>query len=230
MADLNSILLKRTGQILGQIGFTALVLFISAGTLKWPMAWVYLAFSLVNLVINGVFLTRYNPQVIAERAERKEGRKSWDAIFTSLYVLIGIVGLMVVAGLDFRFTWTQPYSLGIHLIALVLMQLSGLLFLWAMISNKFFATDVVVQPDRSHTVANSGPYNYVRHPGYVGLITGLLTTPLLLGSLWAMVPGGIGALVILLRTGFEDRTLRKELAGYENYAQQVRFRLVPGIW
>jgi protein-S-isoprenylcysteine O-methyltransferase Ste14 len=230
MADRNSILLKRTGQILGQIGFTALVLFISAGTLKWPMAWVYLAFSLVNLAINGVFLTRYNPQVIAERAERKEGRKSWDAIFTSLYAIIGIVGLMVVAGLDFRFSWTQPYSFGIHLIALVLMQLGGLLFLWAMISNKFFATDVVVQPDRSHTVATSGPYNYVRHPGYVGLIAGLLTTPLLLGSLWAVVPGGIGALVILVRTSFEDRTLRAELTGYEDYAQQVRFRLVPGIW
>lgn len=79
-------------------------------------------------------------------------------------------------------------------------------------------------------MCTTGPYRFVRHPGYVGAIVQAFGAPLLLGSLWALIPGALAALLMIVRTALEDRMLRAELAGYAEYAQQVRFRLLPGIW
>jgi protein-S-isoprenylcysteine O-methyltransferase Ste14 len=89
---------------------------------------------------------------------------------------------------------------------------------------------VRIQDDRGHAVASSGPYRYVRHPGYSGSIAFELATPIMLGSLWALIPGGLTALLLLTRTALEDGTLLKELEGSKEYAEQVRYRLVPGVW
>ena len=99
-----------------------------------------------------------------------------------------------------------------------------------MVCNRFFGPLVRIQSDRGHTVVDSGPYRSVRHPGYTGAVLSQLTFPLVLGSSWALIPFGLSALFFILRTGLEDRTLRKELDGYEAYTRRVRFRLIPGIW
>ena len=79
-------------------------------------------------------------------------------------------------------------------------------------------------------MVTGGPYQYVRHPGYVGGILHHLAAPLVLGSLWALIPGALGAAALMARTALEDQTLREELEGYEAYAQRIRYRLVPGVW
>ncbi|MFQ5875494.1 MAG: methyltransferase family protein, partial [Dehalococcoidia bacterium] len=99
-----------------------------------------------------------------------------------------------------------------------------------MASNAFFSMTVRIQEDRGHTVATGGPYRYVRHPGYVGTILFQIATPLMLGSVWAFIPCGLAALLIVVRTALEDRTLHEELDGYKEYAQRVRYRLLPGLW
>jgi protein-S-isoprenylcysteine O-methyltransferase Ste14 len=99
-----------------------------------------------------------------------------------------------------------------------------------MASNRFFSTAVRIQDDRGQTVAQGGPYRYVRHPGYVGFILAGASTALLLGSLWALVPSAISGALLVVRTALEDRTLCAELDGYEEYSRRVRHRLVPGIW
>jgi protein-S-isoprenylcysteine O-methyltransferase Ste14 len=104
------------------------------------------------------------------------------------------------------------------------------LFSWAMASNKYFSTCVRIQIDRGHTVATSGPYRYIRHPGYVGYTVSFLGMSLALGSLWAIIPAGLIACLLVVRTALEDRTLQDELPGYKDYAQRVRYRLLPGIW
>jgi len=104
------------------------------------------------------------------------------------------------------------------------------LFTWGMVSNKFFSTAVRIQTDRDHTVASGGPYRYVRHPGYVGYITASFATALALGSLWALIPAGLTMCLLVVRTALEDQTLQDELDGYKEYAQQVRYRLLPGVW
>jgi len=109
-------------------------------------------------------------------------------------------------------------------------MLGIVVLVWAMAANKFFSATVRIQEERGHTVATGGPYRYVRHPGYVGWLMLTLATPVVLGSRWALVPAGITVILTILRTALEDRTLHSELEGYREYAERVRYRLLPGIW
>jgi protein-S-isoprenylcysteine O-methyltransferase Ste14 len=104
------------------------------------------------------------------------------------------------------------------------------LLTWSMAANAFFAQTVRIQEDRGHTVATGGPYRYVRHPGYVGGILFQVATPLILGSVWALIPAGLTVCLTIIRTALEDRTLLEELDGYKEYAGRVRYRLLPGVW
>lgn len=104
------------------------------------------------------------------------------------------------------------------------------LLTWAMSANPFYAVGARIQSERGHTVATDGPYYFVRHPGYVGTIIFELATPIMLGSLWALIPGGIAAILIVIRTAIEDHMLQTELPGYGDYAQRTRYRLLPGVW
>ena len=101
---------------------------------------------------------------------------------------------------------------------------------WAESVNKFFEPTVRIQTDRGHRVIDTGPYAIVRHPGYVSAFLSSSACPFALGSLWALIPAILLCLLLVVRTIWEDRTLREELAGYEEYAQRVRYRLIPGVW
>jgi protein-S-isoprenylcysteine O-methyltransferase Ste14 len=97
-------------------------------------------------------------------------------------------------------------------------------------SNRFFSATVRIQHERKHQVIAGGPYRYIRHPGYAGIIVFQIATPFLLGSLWALIPSGLSVVLFMLRTALEDKTLRDELSGYAEYAATVRRRLIPGVW
>jgi protein-S-isoprenylcysteine O-methyltransferase Ste14 len=101
---------------------------------------------------------------------------------------------------------------------------------WAMAINPFFSAVVRIQSDRGHRVIERGPYQVVRHPGYTGMLLVMIGTPLLLGTLWAFVPAALLLSVLVARTALEDRTLREELEGYDQYRHRVRHRLVPHVW
>jgi protein-S-isoprenylcysteine O-methyltransferase Ste14 len=96
--------------------------------------------------------------------------------------------------------------------------------------NKFFSSVVRIQKDRGHKVIQDGPYKYVRHPGYVGIFFLAPAVPLILGSIWGLIPSGLFIIAIIIRTYLEDKTLHKELEGYKEYAKKVKYRLIPGIW
>jgi protein-S-isoprenylcysteine O-methyltransferase Ste14 len=104
------------------------------------------------------------------------------------------------------------------------------ILIWAMSANRFFSPLVRIQQERGHRVADSGPYRIIRHPGYLGAIGFSIGVPLLLGSLWALIPGLMSAGLYVLRTNLEDNTLASELPGYRKYLEQVRCRLLPGVW
>lgn len=104
------------------------------------------------------------------------------------------------------------------------------LFVWAMASNRFFSQVVRIQSERGHAVATGGPYRYVRHPAYIAMILFDLALSTLLASWWAVIAGGVCALLLILRTALEDRSLQAELGGYAEYARRVHYRLVPGVW
>lgn len=224
--NISSAVLRRMVQVAVTYLVLAAILFTSSGKLNWTWAWAYLGVGMGILAINVLVLPA---ELIAERGHPGDNVKRWDRFLTSLAAL-PTLGIPIVAGLDERFSWSPELTPLIHIIGLVLLALGQGLFSWAMASNKYFSTVVRIQIDRGHTVATGGPYRYLRHPGYVGMTASYFATALALGSLWALIPAGLGACLLIVRTALEDRTLQEELPGYRDYAQRVRYRLLPGIW
>jgi protein-S-isoprenylcysteine O-methyltransferase Ste14 len=216
---------------LGMVGY-GLVLFLVAGTWDWIWGWVLLGVLTAFMAAHPLILVPIDPELLAQREKglREPGVKTWDKWISALAAGVFPFASWVVAGLDVRLHWTGPVPLAYHLGGLLVMVLGFALFLWAMASNAFFAEGVRIQEERGHTVAAGGPYRYVRHPGYVGAILSQLATPFLLGSPWAMIPSVASAALYVVRTYLEDKTLREELDGYQDYARRVRYRLVPGLW
>ena len=213
----------------GAIGAMSALLFLAAGRLDWIAGWLYLAVFIANSAINYVYVRSRNPELIEHRMRIGKGTKSWDKVWL-VVVTVLFIAIYLVAGLDAgRFEWsTMPpvmWSIG-----LILFFLGTMLLTWSMAVNPFFEKTVRIQTERGHRVIDTGPYRYVRHPGYVGFFGWIVSAPPLLGSWWAFVPSMLTILAIVVRTALEDRTLRNELPGYVDYAARVRFRLIPGIW
>ena len=204
------------------------LLFLAAGTLDWWQAWAYLCLQLVILTAMLLLMVTKNPELIPARSKRHADTKKFDRILLSIYVPLPIV-MLVVAGLDKRFEWgslPQAWSP----VGLILLVLGTLPSAWAISLNPHFEATVRIQEDRGHRVISTGPYRYVRHPGYLSVILTSAATPLLLGTPWAYLPVGAIFVVIVIRTALEDSVLRRELSGYQEYARRVRRRLFPGIW
>jgi protein-S-isoprenylcysteine O-methyltransferase Ste14 len=208
------------------------VLFIAAGRLDWIMAWVYVGLTVISAIVSRLMMWHKYPDLVKERAQAldKEDTKTWDRILVQLVAFLGPLTILIIAGLDMRFGWSPEISLELQLAALVAVALGYLLAYWAVMSNKFFSATVRIQKERGHTVVTGGPYQYIRHPGYAGGVVSNLATPVMLGSLWALIPAVLTGCLLVVRTALEDKTLKNELIGYKEYARQVRYRLLPGVW
>jgi protein-S-isoprenylcysteine O-methyltransferase Ste14 len=215
-------------QILGVVSM-AVALFWSAGRIDWWPAWAAIAVWLVFYTAMDITLFRLNPDLMAERLSPPKGAKTWDRVILSILRLTQLARY-ILAGLDLRYGWTSGFPLAAQIAALIVCALSYALLTWAMASNAFFSQIVRIQSERGQAVVSGGPYRYVRHPAYVGMIFFELAMPTLLASWWAIIVSGLCAILLLLRTALEDRTLHAELNGYVDYARQVRYRLIPGIW
>ncbi len=226
MPDTDAAVTKRMRQVIGQFVFLLAILLITSGRFDWLWLWIYLIASLCILAINVRVIPR---ELIAERGQPGENWKPWDKLLAGLTIL-PTLAVPAIAGLDERFDWSPQVGTPVHVAGLVGLVMGQLLFTWSMVSNPFFSTAVRIQMDRGQTVATGGPYRFVRHPGYLGYIIMMVGTALLFGSLWALVPAGVVAVLMIVRTALEDNTLREELPGYESYAHWVRYRLLPGIW
>lgn len=211
------------------IVFMGVALFWSAGKIDWWPAWALIAVMLAWITATAIVILRFNPDLLAERLGPRKGGKRWD---TAIMSIVGLSGLarLIVAGLDQRYGWTGGFPLAAQIAALAVCVLGYALVVWATASNAFFSQIFRIQTERGHTVATGGPYHYVRHPAYVGTILYELAVPVLLASWWGLIPGGLNAILLVLRTALEDRTLSAELTGYADYARQVRHRLLPGVW
>lgn len=210
--------------------FLVAILFGIVGRWDWWNGWVLSAIYILWTLGTIIFILPVNPQMLAERSRPKAGGKKWDV------AMVGIMGIFlmvsyVVACLDVRFGWADPFPLAVQIAGGVLSAVGyDVLVVWSMVANAYFTTIIRIQTERQHRVATGGPYHFVRHPGYVGTILSYLATPLLLGSRWALIPALLAAVVVIVRTALEDKTLQAELPGYKEYTLQTRYRLIPGIW
>jgi protein-S-isoprenylcysteine O-methyltransferase Ste14 len=227
-SNVTSGVIKRAIQIVLSGIILAVFTLVPAGRLDWWAAWAYVAIFSGAVIFNVLFVLGKDPELIAERGETKENTKGWDKTVTNFITVVTLFTL-VVAGLDARFDWSQV-GLAIQIGGLTAVVAGYGIAIWAMAANRFFARVVRIQQDRGHAVCSSGPYRFVRHPGYVGMCVYSFATPFALGSWWAIVPALFIVIGFVIRTSLEDRTLQAELAGYAEYAARVRYRLVPGIW
>lgn len=206
----------------------AVVLMLSAGRWSWTAGWALTAIYAVWVAGTAALVMPLHPALLAERATQRPER-GWDrAILSAMGVLT--LGAYVAAGLDVRNGWGPDMPDGLQWAGGILALAGYLLVAVCMRANAFFSTVSRVQRERGHRVATGGPYRVVRHPGYVGAAAFALGAPAVLGSWIAMPIGALVALLVVVRTSLEDRMLRAELTGYADYAERVRWRLLPGVW
>lgn len=197
----------------------------------WWEAWVYAVINILGFIVSRYLASRKNPDLIAERGKflDHQNPEKWDKILSPLLGLGG--GLIpIAAGLDRLFGPSVRFGLAVKIIAIIIILAGYALGSYALIANRFFSGVVRIQSERGHHVVTGGPYRWVRHPGYAGALISYFTTPILLESLWTFVPVGVVFIIIVVRTHLEDRALQQKLEGYRDYAKQVRYRLIPGIW
>jgi len=208
------------------------VIFLAAGTLRWPMGWVYYGLTVAAALVSRAIVALVHPDLLAERgrSQRAEDVKSWDRPLSLAVGFLVPLVVLIVSGLDRRWSWSPPLPSWVTPAALALFILSYVFSTWAMVTNRVLSGVVRIQKDRGHHVVTSGPYRIVRHPGYAGGAIAMIATPLLLGSLWGLIPAAAYVVLIVIRTRLEDRTLQEELPGYREYAQWTRYRLLPGVW
>lgn len=210
--------------------FPLLPILIS-GKWNWWEAWVMAGLFALSFIVSRAIAAKKTPDILKERADynQQDNTQAWDK-WLSPVVAFGSVFTLLVAGLDALYQWSSGFPLWLELIGLLLI-LAGYVFgSIAFIENAFFSGTVRIQEERGHKVVSSGPYSWVRHPGYLGSLVASLGMPLLLDSIWAFIPVVIFGAFFVLRTSLEDRFLQANLPGYSEYAQKVRYRLLPGIW
>jgi protein-S-isoprenylcysteine O-methyltransferase Ste14 len=206
-----------------------LCLFGSAGQLTWIRGWICTVLYLGGLHTCRAVLKKLNPELLEQRdtAIRKD-TKPFDKIFLRLFLSLTIIQ-PIIAGLDARFN-SAPIPFWTVYPGIVQFIVSATLITWVLVENPHAESSVRIQKDRGHTVVASGPYRFVRHPMYVGLVQLHQAMALMLGSTWTMALAGLITILFLWRTALEDQTLRRELPGYEEYTTVTRYRLMPGIW
>src|SRR5262249_2131455 len=217
-------------QITGMAVVFTMTLFFPAGTLAWPAAWVYLALMFGFTVAVGLWLLRFNPDLLAERMTGigKPDQKGWDMLLAM--TAIAFFGWLALMGLDaVRFRWSQV-PLWLQALGTLLLLCSFYVFYLTFRENPFLSPAVRIQRERAQTVVSTGPYHYVRHPMYAGFILYAFGTALLLGSWWGLVGVLLLIAIVARRSVLEERALRDELEGYNVYLARVRYRLLPYLW
>jgi protein-S-isoprenylcysteine O-methyltransferase Ste14 len=216
--------LREIGRLLLLELVIAGILFISAGRLDLPWFWAVLGLHAIFMLAGLVLI---DPDLLRERTRPGPGGR--DRNLRSWLSLLFLVQF-IIAGLDAgRYGWSRAMSPMVQAAALALYMLGMVICIWAMAVNRFFSPILRIQDERGHHLVTAGPYRYVRHPGYLGILLSA-SAGVALGSWWSLIALVPVAILILRRTTLEDRLLRKSLEGYANYSEQVRYRLVPGVW
>lgn len=210
--------------------YVAAVLMLSAGRWDWLAGWIYVAIFLAFDLATAITVIPRSPELLLERSRRNPDMKAWDKFIMPLAA--GVLPLIgwILAGFGERWSWQPIVRPSLQAAGLVLTVLGHALVVWAMAANAFFSAVVRIQKERGHQVATGGPYRIIRHPGYLGAIAFSIGIPFLLASWWALIPGLISIILYVLRTALEDQTLAEELDGYQDYSNDVNFRLIPGVW
>ena len=205
------------------------LVFLPAGRIDWRPGWIFIAILIAAFGLSALLLAWVNPMIYRARSRFQPGTKTWDLILLAV-MLPALVLEIPIATLDAgRMGWSAvPPS--VVVLGYLLLIGSVAATTWAQAVNPFFEPGVRIQEERAQRVITSGPYRFVRHPGYVAAIAMFIAIPLALASWWALLPAAVAIVLLVIRTRLEDGLLRAELSGYADYARRTRYRLLPGVW
>jgi protein-S-isoprenylcysteine O-methyltransferase Ste14 len=209
-----------------------LMLLMCGGDLGWWQAWLYSPLIVAAGPGGRIWAEQRHPGLMAERQnmDKAQSAKAWDKVLAPLMALSVSFPPVIVAGLDHRFGWSADFPLWLNVFGFLLISLGYAFAAWALAENRFFSSVVRIQTERGHVVCDTGPYRFVRHPGYAGNMLALAGMVLALSSVWTLIPVVVALIIAVIRTALEDQTLQDELPGYRDYARCVRYRLIPGIY
>jgi protein-S-isoprenylcysteine O-methyltransferase Ste14 len=217
-------------QFAGTFVAFALALFLPAGTLAWPAAWIFLVLFFAFYFAVTVWLYRHNPGLLQERTRLgTTDQLGWDKLLFPLLLVLPFAWLMFMSLDVVRFHWS-PLPVWLEVVGAVVLLGSFYLLFLTFRENAYLSPVVRIQQERGHAVVSSGPYHYVRHPMYAAMLAFVLGTSLLLGSGYGLLFGLLFIAVLARRAVLEERTLREQLHGYATYMAQVKYRLIPYIW
>ncbi len=205
-----------------------LILFVPAGTLKYWQAWVFIATFALATTLPAVYLGRTNPAALQRRTHggpRAETRPTQKIVILAAF--LGIFGMMAFSAFDHRMGWSSVPAL-VSVLGDVLVAAGLGITMLVVMQNGYAAATVTVEPGQ--TVASGGVYRFVRHPMYVGFVIMMVGMPLALGSYWGLLFVIPSVAALVFRIVDEEKLLTKELAGYNEYAERVRYRLMPNVW
>ena len=202
-----------------------LLIFLPAGTLRFPGGWLFMGILFVPMFLAGLVMIKKNPNLLRSRLDAKEKRAQQDLV-VKLSGLMFLAGF-IVAGLDFRFGWL-PLPSWVNWVAAVLFLIAYILYAEVLRENAYLSRTIEVQENQK--VVDTGLYGIVRHPMYSATLLLFLSMPLVLGSVWSFLCFLCYPALIVKRLKDEEVFLEKELPGYQEYKQKVKYRLIPGIW
>jgi protein-S-isoprenylcysteine O-methyltransferase Ste14 len=218
-------------QIAGMFLVFAMALFLPAGTLAWAAGWAFMIMFFSFTVAASIWLFKQNPDLLKERMEglSKADEKSWDKVLMTVIAIVFFAWLVFMPLDAVRFGWSQMPT-WVQIMGAVILLCSFCVFYLAYRANPYLSPAIRIQKDRGQQVVSSGPYRYVRHPLYAGFMLFVPGTSLLLGSWYGLIIGLVLVALTACRAVMEERALRDELKGYEEYMTKVKYRLIPFIW
>jgi protein-S-isoprenylcysteine O-methyltransferase Ste14 len=219
------------GHIIGPV-IISLIFFLLAGTINLYRAWIWSLLTLIYYITGMLVVLNMNPVLLNERGNwnKKKDVKKWDKVILQIFGTVGLYGHTTIMALDVgRFGWSEMETWTL-IPGIILYTISFLIVYLAMSINPHFETIVRIQHERNHKVISNGPYRFIRHPGYAGLILSNFASAMIIGSAFGLISASATLIILCVRTYLEDRTLREELEGYSDYSQRVRYKLLPFIW
>ncbi len=211
--------------------FPALILLL-AGNWRWVEGWIFALWLVVMIDFNVIYLYLQDPALLSERASSPSSgnQKAWDKLLIFFILGIAILWLLVIPLDAERFHWSPGFPLWLKILGGVALVPALYLIERATIDNTFLSTRVRIQSERKQRVITTGVYGFVRHPLYLGCTLMIFGAPLLAGSVYSLILGLIGFVLVAGRIIGEEKMLAEELEGYDEYRKKVRYRLIPFVW